>query len=233
MKINSGNIFEDWTVIELSSIDKRFTKKWKCRCKCGAVSIVNHGDLTSGKSKRCKKCGYLKVSEKICTNLLNKTFGKWTVLERNGTNKHRRPFWKCKCACGNIKNVSSNNLLTGLSKGCGKCNEYKGIKGKIYSRVLAGARARNIDVYVTKKDLWDKFEQQNHICTLSGIKLILSDKKDNTASLDRIDSSKSYTIDNIQWIHKDINLMKNAFDEKYFIDICRKISDFKKDKASV
>lgn len=29
-----------------------------------------------------------------------------------------------------------------------------------------------------------------------------------TASLDRIDSSKGYTIDNVWWIHKQLNWMK-------------------------
>lgn len=232
MKIKSGDIFTDWTVLTLDSVTKRFTKKWKCKCSCGNISIVNHGDLTSGKSKRCKQCGYIKVSEKICANLLEKKIGKWEILERVGTNKHRRPIWKCRCLCGTIKNVSSNNLLSGLSKSCGKCNEYEGIKGRKFSQLLGTAKARNIDVLVTKKDLWDKFEKQEHKCALSGMILILSDDKNNTASLDRIDSSKCYSVDNIQWVHKDINIMKNHFTEKYFIDMCSKIYEFK-NKAPV
>jgi hypothetical protein len=45
-----------------------------------------------------------------------------------------------------------------------------------------------------------------------------------TASLDRIDSSKGYIEGNVQWIHKHINKMKNNFNESYFIEICKKIS---------
>ena len=45
-----------------------------------------------------------------------------------------------------------------------------------------------------------------------------------TASLDRIDSSKGYVIGNVQWVHKDINIMKNKFDNQYFIDMCKKIA---------
>ena len=44
-----------------------------------------------------------------------------------------------------------------------------------------------------------------------------------TASLDSIDSSLGYTIDNIQWIHKQINIMKNVYSNSDLIDICYKI----------
>ena len=37
-----------------------------------------------------------------------------------------------------------------------------------------------------------------------------------TASLDRIDSSKGYTEDNIQWVHKDVNQMKMDLPEQRF-----------------
>ena len=45
----------------------------------------------------------------------------------------------------------------------------------------------------------------------------------STASLDRIDSSKGYTIDNIQWLHKDINKMKWDFSQEKFLELCKKI----------
>ncbi len=45
-----------------------------------------------------------------------------------------------------------------------------------------------------------------------------------SASIDRIDSSKEYTIDNVQLVHKDVNLMKNHFNQDYFINMCKMIS---------
>ena len=44
-------------------------------------------------------------------------------------------------------------------------------------------------------------------------------------TIDRIDSSKGYTVDNVQWVHKDINLMKNHFSESQLIDFCQRILD--------
>ena len=44
------------------------------------------------------------------------------------------------------------------------------------------------------------------------------------ASLDRIDNDGNYTIDNIQWVHKDVNFMKRTYNQEYFIDMCSKIA---------
>ena len=52
---------------------------------------------------------------------------------------------------------------------------------------------------------------------------------DNTASLDRIDSSKPYIKGNMQWLHKDVNIMKNAYNINYFINMCRIICERTKD----
>jgi hypothetical protein len=39
-----------------------------------------------------------------------------------------------------------------------------------------------------------------------------------------IDSYKGYIEGNIQWVDKHVNKMKNEFDQDYFIEICKKIS---------
>jgi len=60
-----------------------------------------------------------------------------------------------------------------------------------------------------------------------------SKQKLRTASLDRIDSTKNYTIDNIQWVHKDVNKMKMDFSQEYFIEMCRLVTLTCKDKQNV
>lgn len=45
-----------------------------------------------------------------------------------------------------------------------------------------------------------------------------------TASLDRIDSSSGYGLENIQWLHKDINIMKNVHSQDYFLSLCKKVA---------
>lgn len=48
--------------------------------------------------------------------------------------------------------------------------------------------------------------------------------KESTASLDRIDSSKPYVKDNVQWVHKVVNNMKWDFDQNEFIEWCKIIA---------
>jgi len=46
-------------------------------------------------------------------------------------------------------------------------------------------------------------------------------------SLDRVNSNDYYHVDNIQWIHKHINIMKNKFETDYFIQMCKLVTDNK------
>lgn len=64
--------------------------------------------------------------------------------------------------------------------------------------------------------------KQHRKCNLSGVELEFD--KTNSASLDRIDNTKGYTLENVQWVHKDINRMKNVFSQDYFIDMCHRIA---------
>ena len=49
-------------------------------------------------------------------------------------------------------------------------------------------------------------------------------KRKFTASLDRIDSKLGYELNNIQWVHKDINMMKQAYTNNYFIEHCKLVA---------
>ena len=49
-------------------------------------------------------------------------------------------------------------------------------------------------------------------------------KNEQTASLDRIDSTKGYVPGNIQWVHKDINRIKNKFSMDELLSYVKKIA---------
>lgn len=112
---------------------------------------------------------------------------------------------------------------------------YEEISISHFNAIKKSAKKRKIKFNLKIKDIWHLFVQQNRICKLSGTKLVFAKKAENwyketTASLDRINSSKDYTIDNVQWIHKDINRMKMDLDENNFINWCEIISKYRKDK---
>lgn len=148
--------------------------------------------------------------------------------------------YNCLCDCGNRTIVIGSNLRKGTTKSCGCINKarannskywtgYGDISGEFWNQIVIGAKSRKIEVSITIQDIWNLFLKQDRKCALSGMEIQFastlreSKNRETTASLDRIDSSKSYTLDNIQWLHKDVNRMKNKYNQEYFIEICQKI----------
>lgn len=150
-------------------------------------------------------------------------------------------YAKCECICGKIRNVQSSHILNGRINSCG-CLRPKTGRGNLNSRwkgfgeipksyinsINRGAKSRNLEFSITIEYLWNLFLIQSKRCALSGKEIWFNSiKKDTTASLDRIDSSKGYIEGNVQWVHKDINMMKQNFDEKYFLELCKQIINYK------
>lgn len=172
-------------------------------------------------------------------DLTGRQFDDWTVISRDesvprGTNSR---YWLCKCACG--KEVVKTTLQIKYdSKSCG-CRKlrhgseahawegYEEISLRHWNSIIKSneTRSKKILFQITIQEGWDLFIRQNRRCALSGILLTFGNNKHSpkTASLDRIDSSKNYTLDNVQWVHKDVNVMKMDHTQKEFLDWIEKI----------
>lgn len=48
-------------------------------------------------------------------------FGRWTLIETTGTNKHKMRLGRVKCDCGNEAEVIMANLRAGVSRQCREC----------------------------------------------------------------------------------------------------------------
>lgn len=161
-------------------------------------------------------------------------YGKWHVLYATPNSYPAKLF--CVCNCGTRRNVNRDSLIRGLSTGCRKCSgragsnnpAYRGTKnipGNFWGILCKSAAARNIPVEVTIDDIDRLLEKQEFKCALTCLPIsLIGGKKSWTASVDRIDSSLGYTNSNIQFVHKDVNLMKNRFDQDYFLSICRLVA---------
>lgn len=163
---------------------------------------------------------------------IGQVFGEYVVIDTSPQMKKGYCSFKVKCSCGEVKLVDAYALFKGKSTRCCKCNKrsleynpawkgYKTIPGKVLSRIKRQALQRNIKCFITLEDIWNTLENQNKKCALTGLDVSFIQE---TASVDRIDSNKEYSKDNIQIVHKDVNIMKNVFDQEYFIDICKKIA---------
>lgn len=175
----------------------------------------------------------------VCKNLLNKKFGYVTVIKLiESNNRREQGKWLCVCECGNQKIFSGRWLKESKGVHCGcKVKEsqrkryfrgYGEISKTVFNNIKKSAIRRNILFEITIEYVWDLFLKQNRKCKISGLDLFFGKftYDYNTASLDRIDSSKGYIEGNVQWVHKDVNLMKGSFIEKNFIEYCRTIANY-------
>lgn len=179
-------------------------------------------------------------------DLTNLKFGRLTVIREFGKGNKGQIIWLCSCECGNDHKAMYGDLKSGDVKSCGclraqitteknieRCSGARNNKtfvGEIsdtyYNRIVKNASARSLEVNVSRQFLWDLFLKQNKKCALSGKTLFFNDVgiKNQTASIDRIDSTKGYVENNVQWVHKDINFMKSNHTDEEFKNLCHCVS---------
>ena len=146
-------------------------------------------------------------------------------------------LWECKCDCGKIVSTTRRALVTKGQQSCGcmrrrggaACHNWNGfgeVSGCKFSEIRGGARDRKIPFEITIEFAWNLFQRQQRKCALTGVALVLSEGrgKRSTASLDRIDSSRGYTEDNVHWVHKQLNLMKHTLGLEEFIVVCKSVA---------
>jgi hypothetical protein len=156
----------------------------------------------------------------------------------NSTTKSGRivPIFSVPCPKCNRDRIIKrhNHAINHLNKACKFCNsksnhpqgEYKGFRISWWSKYETGASYRNIDWNITIDDGVELFQKQNGKCALTGLELTCSgDFSDITASLDRINNNIGYTIGNIQFVHKDINMMRGTLSMERFIELCKSVAD--------
>lgn len=220
----TGRKFGEWTVLKLSSKPRH----WWVECSCGKKATIRGDNLKDGFTKRCKKCRgsyWQKIESGTKINKL-------TILAN--IKKYNRAYCRCKCECGKITEVRTDSIKIGTVKGCRSCSRAKILHKEIYSsfwnRIIKCAVERGIEFNITVEYAWKLFEKQNRKCALTGVIIyfgLVGNGKgiyEQTASLDRIDSTKGYIEGNIQWVHKRVNIIKQDQNQDDFIDMCVLIS---------
>jgi len=215
----AGKIFGKLKVIEQAESNNG--RVWKCECECGQTRIVHQTDLEKGIIKHCLDCNRDK------TYLIGKKFGTLEVVSFEKVSNFIS-FWRCSCSCGSedCKKslvVCNSGLVSDKLKNrtcrrgrAGKESKvwkgYGDISGNRWRSIKHDAKRRNIKFELTIENAWNVFEKQNSLCALTGEEIYFGkESKDikHTASLDRINNKDFYHQDNIWWVHKDINNIKN------------------------
>jgi len=150
-------------------------------------------------------------------------------------------FYKNCPSCGIEQSYLRKNyavLSEESGKVCKKCantdpanNNHLGfyknvLRASFVHKYKTGAETRGIDWTVSFDYLADLLIEQDFKCALSGEDLDASQVVNN-CSLDRIDSSKGYIEDNVQWVTSMVNMCKQSYTQEDFIQMCKKIANRK------
>lgn len=185
-------------------------------------------------------------------SMVGMVFGIYTILDKakEYRDKHgilKNICWLVRCKCGNILWAYRNRVLGQKTLFCKSCYglgnrgnksvHWRGKGGVPYS-VLSKIRCtlnrgRTIPCDLSIQDLEDVWVKQEGRCALTGRYLVFpdvlyKDTKSGTASVDRIDSGLGYTKSNIQFVHKDINNMKQGHNQAYFMELCKEVVSWEK-----
>ena len=119
MKLNdlTGQSFGRWTVLRRGE-NKGKATGWLCRCACGNERNLFGYALSHGQTESCGCLSAHRTGERSLVDLTGRTFERWTVLHRSA-NKGIRVAWRCRCECGNERDVTGLGLTSGDSKSCG------------------------------------------------------------------------------------------------------------------
>ena len=114
---------------------------WECVCDCGNRCQVQANKLKNGHTR---SCGCL--HNDTIKNITGERFGRLLVTGDSGK---RRPgsggvIWKCRCDCGQEREVRQDALLSGVTSSCG-CLTSKG--NEKVSRLLREANISYVREY--------------------------------------------------------------------------------------
>lgn len=146
--------------------------------------------------------------------------------------------WIFECDCGNEVSRIPSALLKNKHQACADCLRgpgswaWTGIGGlpqSYFRTIYHGAVARSLTFEITIEEAWILFVQQDKKCALTGweidFRTSYAGRHEQTASLDRIDSGRGYLLDNIQWVHREVNHLKRDMPDERFLEICRAIAE--------
>ena len=179
------------------------------------------------------------------SDLIGRRFGKLVVIKRddnkNLPSSKSVTMWECKCDCGNVITVCSHHLISGNTKSCGclrggvhKQNGEAALNG-LYSRYKNGAIKRSLNFSINKEFFISIINKNCFYCNKvpsQTYKNIHGDKYGHQIynGIDRIDSSKGYTKDNVVPCCGTCNIMKMALSQQEFLEHIERIHNYQKEK---
>jgi hypothetical protein len=176
--------------------------------------------------------------------VLGKKFGKLTVVANSDRKHGSAPMYLCECECGNTTYRTATQLRATAFPRCINCL-HKTNRGRtrskpgetgfnsLYSSYRGAARNRGFIFDLTKEIFRELTQQSCHYCGASPSKCQYGSygfTKDYGSyvynGIDRVDSTKGYTLENSVPCCHMCNMMKHKLHKEEFLEQCRKITEY-------
>ena len=97
-----GQTFHKWRVLAFSHVGASGKQYWNCQCACGATKDIDAYNLTSGRSKSCRKCSAKVVGEDKTTHGMSNTkvYRTWQSMKTRCYNENNEKTYKYHGALG-------------------------------------------------------------------------------------------------------------------------------------
>ena len=170
---------------------------------------------------------------KYIKDLSGKIFGDWAVLEFGRVADCGSVYWKCECSCGNVVQVQSGHLKSGVSSKCKLCsNREKALARKktdlhyanrlVYNRYKISAKMMNLGFKINIDEFSFLIHENCAYCGSAPsnefrIKRSSSSKILLYNGIDRVDSSKGYILENCVSCCFQCNRSKNSLTNAQFL----------------
>lgn len=230
------SILDKKVIIEQNKKSKTYRYLIQVKCNdCGIIRWVNPSNPYYKKGI-CRNCNEQHYREQVL-NIENDTFKVLSIdqEETAKNSRHTKYFVQCK-KCGKIFSRRASVIRQSLNSiVCSNCRKLRNnkplnvIKYKEYCYYRSGAKHRNLEWNLTEEQFANLINKNCFYCgELPSKRQSVSYKTDYELvnGIDRIDSTKGYTIDNCVPCCSKCNLMKNNLKKEDFLQHISKIYNF-------
>jgi hypothetical protein len=171
--------------------------------------------------KTCRTCGEVKLLSEFVKNKQSKGgyTHRCTICEK----LYKQDYYK-----NNIKHIAARNESYRKEKGPWYNKSIEHRLRYISQLGIIRAKKKNIEWNLSLSFLLTLWKKQQSMCAYSGVPLTFEDNHPHTVSLDRLDSSKGYIEENVQFVCTVVNYIKQRFDENDFFDYCKLVTQHSK-----
>ncbi len=185
--------------------------------------------------------------QKIREDLVGQKFGNLIVIDGiyKGTGKRRTFHWVCKCGCGKETQVREGRIHRSL--GCVSCARVLSIRKKnsrygtpcyslkrrVFLQYKTRAKAMNLEFTLTEEEGFKLMESNCKYCGIEPVERSSGNKVDGKLrrnGIDRVNSDKGYTQDNVVSCCSMCNMAKLDSSAEDFLNWIKRVYNFQNNK---